>query len=394
MLTSLMMLVIISCDENEDLLAFEEADNKITFPDHPAFSATFTSLDEVILDIAVEGGTTSLEVEGRVDTDDDDNPVNLVDYGTVAISGGEGNFTSTIANLQLESPNSVEMAFSDGDTERLFSLSIANPATIESTTSTEVNLDSIFSVVFSAESENGVIDSYDVFLKNGEQSTYSTTPNAEGTGTTTELMDSLTFTASRANYAIGDTVFFRVDFNSGSLTASASGTVLVKGVALTESDDITLRTPDYAISSGVTDSLLNAYNLKAFKHISDELLTTSPDSADIQLAVNGGELEITTGTGSGTSFVVAGSTFSFAKATYESVKAAFDAGTSTTTVGDIESLDDGTVLLIELGSIPQSGAPAADNRRYAVVQVGEISKADGGVTSEVTLSYKASAQPE
>ncbi len=382
LLTSLMVLVIISCGENEDLLQFNEADNKITFPDYPAFSASFTSLDVVTMDVAVDGDATSLTVTGA---DGDD-------FGTVAIASGTGTFTRTLA--ELGNPEDETLTFSDGTTVKLFDVTINNPITLEGTTSSQVNLDSTFSIVFSGETENGVIDSYDLFLKNGEQASYPGTPNAEGSGTTTELEDSVAFAAANASYAIGDTIFYRVDYNSGSLTASKSGTIIIKEVALTETGSITLRTPDYLISAAVEDSLRNAYNFKAFKYMADSVLATDIDSADVQLLLNAGELDIATGAGSGTSFVVADGTFSFSSATYESIKTAYDAGTPVTTVGDIESLDDNTVILIELGNIPEPGWASADNRRYAAVQIVDITKDDGGVTSEVTLDFVAPAQPE
>lgn len=379
LLVPFLVIGILSCGENEDLLQFQEADNKITFPDYPAFSASFTTLDQVELDVAVSGSSTSLNVTGE---DGDD-------FGVVNISNGTGSFSRTLANLG--NPETETLIFSDGETERLLGLEISNPASILSTTSETVSLDSVFSVVFEAETVNGAIDSYDLFMKIGEETEYSVTPNAEGLGNTTLLKDSLAFDALNANYSINDTIFFRVDFNSGALSASTSGSVVVTELELTELGTFELRTPDYEISSGVTDSLRNAYNFKVFDYIDDETLVTDLDSADVQLQLNDGELDVVTGTGSGTSFVLAED--GFATGTYQAIRDAFAAGTPTNTVSDIESLDDDAVILIQLGNIPQEGSPSADNRRYALIQVIGISKTQGGVSSEVSFDYIAPAQP-
>ena len=376
---ALLTAVMLSCGENEDLLQFREAENEISFPGYPAFFASFTSLDQVQFDVDVNGSATTLSVTGK---DGDD-------FGTVSISNGSGTFSRSLSSLG--DPESETLTFSDGETERLLSLEISNPTSILSTTSETVSLDSTFSIVFEAKTVNGVIDSYDLFLKIGEESTFATVPDAEGTGTTTELRDSLAFSAVNATYSIGDTVFFQVDFNSESLVASAEGSIRITELDLTEFGTIELRTPDFEIADGVTDSLRNAFNLKAFDYVSDETLTTSADSADVQLIVNAGELDLVSGVGSGTSFVLADAGFS--SATYEAIRDAFAAGTPISTISSIESLDDDAVILVQLGNIPEETWPSADNRRYALINIDSITKANSGVSSEVVLEYVASAQP-
>lgn len=382
-LLALIVLTMFSCKENEDLLDFSEADNKITFPDFPANSATFTTLDQVVIDVAVDGDASSLSVE----SDGGD------DFGTVSIASGEGTFSSTLA--ALGNPSSETLVFSDGATDKLFSLSVANPLSFEGTTSSTVYLDSIFSIVFEAETENGAMDSYDLFLKIGSESDWPGTANASDAFTgSTAIDDSVAFTADDPTYDIGDSIYYKVEVSAGSLLDSLSGYLVVVEVPLDESGTITLRTPDYAIGAD-TDSLFNAYNFKAFKYMADSVLATDPDSADVRLVDDlGGELDLEAGAGSGTTFVVADETYSFSSSTYEAIRDAYAAGTPTSSVTDIESLYSGAVILIQLGDIPQSGAPAADNRRYAAIQIISTTKADGGVTSEVTLDYVAPSQPE
>ena len=105
--------------------------------------------------------------------------------------------------------------------------------------------------------------------------------------------------------------------------------------------------------------------------MADSVLATDPDSADVRLVDDlGGELDLEAGAGSGTTFVVADETYSFSSSTYEAIRDAYAAGTPTSSVTDIESLYSGAVILIS------------------------TTKADGGVTSEVTLDYVAPSQPE
>ncbi|MEQ6166604.1 hypothetical protein AAOE16_05365 [Ekhidna sp. MALMAid0563] len=384
LLAGLVIFTTFSCKEDEDLLGFNEASNKITFPDYPGFSATFTTLDMVVLDVEVEGSATSLSV-----TNDDGD-----DFGSVSVSGGAGNFTSSLA--ALGNPSSETLIFGDGETVKRFGLSIVNPADFTSSTSSEVELDSTFSIVFEAETENGSMDSYDLFLKIGSESAWPGTANASDAFTgSTAIDDSVAFTADDATYDIGDSIYYKVEISAGSLLDSITGYLRVVEVALSQSGTITLRTPDYDVGGGETDSLRNAYNFKAFKYMADSVLATDPDSADVMLVDDlGGELDLEAGAGSGTTFVVADETYSFGSSTYESIRDAYDAGIPSSSVTDIESLYSGAVILIELGNIPQSGAPAADNRRYAAIQITGTTKADGGVTSDVTLDYIAPAQPE
>ena len=125
-LLAVFAIAMFSCDENEEPLDFVEVENNISFPDHSTYSAEFTSLDEVILNVKVDGSAASLAVTGK----DGDT------YGSVAISNGTGTFSRTLADLG--NPTSEELSFSDGESNRLFGLSIVNPASFTASTSDNV----------------------------------------------------------------------------------------------------------------------------------------------------------------------------------------------------------------------------------------------------------------
>lgn len=384
-----------ACDEEEDLLANREAANDISFPDYPAFSATFTSLDQVVLDVAVEGPATSLSVSGDGQS-----------FGDVNITGGTGTFTSTLANLGLSAGDDIQLTFTDGETRRFFTVSVVNPiafnytvgsgsSAVNFTSSTTVNLDSAFNIYFEASTVNGTIDNYQVFTKNGKNADYPTAPDVESSvGGTSIEEEALSLIADDASYDIGDTLYYNLVLNAGSLSASSERTVIVTQVALANSGTVTLLTPDYEISDGVTDSLNNAFNFSALKVIADSVLADNPDSADIRLVVNMGNLSFEAGVGSNTSYVVADEDFSFASATYESVSDAFAAGMSASSVDNLESLYTNAVVLVEIGNIPNPGYPSSDNKKYAAIQIQNIVKTDGGTTSEVTFEYKAPQQAD
>lgn len=383
-LLAVFAVVIFSCDENEETLAFVEAENNIVFPDYPTYSATFTTLDNVVLDIEVDGSASSLDVTGE----------DGGSFGSVAIASGTGTFTRTLA--ELGNPSSEELSFSDGETNRLFEITIENPASVRGTTSSEVELDSVFSIAFDASSVNGVIDGYSLFIKNGSNAVFPGVPNSSDTNTGIELEDSLAFTANNAGYSIGDTIFYKVEFTSASLVDSVSGSLMVVPVSLGQSGSVALRTPDYVISMGVTDSLNNAFNFSALKVMADSVLATNVDSADVSLALNAGLLDLAAGTGSNTTFLVAPEDFNFSDVTYEAVRDSMNAvgAVPVSTVTNIESLYSNAVIFVQIGNIPQSGNAAADNRKYAAIQITGVTKADAGVTSEVTFDYVAPTQPE
>ncbi|WP_185152550.1 hypothetical protein, partial [Fulvivirga aurantia] len=372
---------------------FTEADSDISFPAYPDYSATFTSLDQVILGVAVDGPATSLAVSGDGQS-----------FGDVSISGGEGSFNSSLSDLGLAAGSSIELAFATAESKRLFDVDVVNPISMGYTvgtgtdavdfeTSSTVYLDSTYNIYFEAETVNGQIDNYQIFTKIGSESEYDATPDQEVSVNSTEIVEeSITLDADSAVYDLGDTIYYNLVLNAGTLSASKGGTVIVTEVALPATGTVTLRTPDYDLGGGKTDSLKNAFNFSALKIIADSVLATSPDSADIRLEVIAGDLALSAGVGSNTEFVVAEETFAYSSAGYESVRDAFDSGISFSTLTNIESLYTNAVILVRIGNIPNDDYPSADNKRYAVIQITDIVKADDGETSEVTFNYKAPKQ--
>jgi len=396
-----MSMLFVSCEEDEDLLTFSEADNDISFPGNLDEDASFTDLDAVIIDVAVNGTATSLSVSGGGQN-----------FGDISISSdGMGTFSSSLANLgyvwtdaEGDPTNDFELAFSDGETRRLFDISVISPITFNYTvgsgddavtfsSSSTVNLDSAFNIYFEAATDNATIDNYSVYTKIGNNSDYP------ATSTVSEMVDALmieeeevNITAENSQYDIGDTIYYELRLTSGSLISTAENFVVVEEVQLVNEGTVTLRTPDYAISSGVTDSLNNAFNFSELKIMADSVLMSSPDSADIRLVVSSGNLNLEAGSGSNTQFVVADENFSFSNAGYESVRDAFVGASNS--VDNIETLSTNPVILVQIGNIPNDNYPSADNKRYAVIQITDFIKSDNGVTSEVTFDYKAPEQAE
>lgn len=404
-------LVFSSCDDEEDTIPFTEAANDISFPDHPDFSASFTSIDDVILDVAVDGPASSLSVTGDGQS-----------FGDVALTNGSGNFTRTLADLGYpwtDPANSLELSFAATSSRRLFDISISNPISMDFTvgsgnnavdfnTSTSVSLDSSYFIYFEAATENAIIDNYEIFVKIGEKSDYPDDPAIDVNVNSNEIEEeSAALVADSAIYDISDTIYYRLVINSGALAASTSGTLLVTEVALPETGTVTLKTPDYVIEEAVLDSagmvekpavldsLNNAFNLSELKVMADSVLIDNPDSADLQLVVVEDELAFEAGAGSNTSFVIADEGFSFSSATYESARDAYAASmSSSTTVIDIESLNTNSVIIVQIGNIPNASYPSSDNKKYAVIQISSFVKQDNGLTSEVIFDYKAPTQAD
>ncbi|MEM9299521.1 MAG: hypothetical protein AAGA64_14190 [Bacteroidota bacterium] len=391
-------LVFSSCDDEEDTIPFTEAANDISFPDHADFSASFTSIDDVILDVAVDGPASSLSVTGDGQS-----------FGDVALTNGSGNFTRTLADLGYpwtDPANSLELSFAATSSRRLFDISISNPISMDFTvgsgddavdfnTSTSVNLDSSYFIYFEAAPENAIIDNYELFIKIGEESDYPDDPAINVNVNSNEIEEaSAALVADSAIYDLSDTIYYRLVVNSGALAASTTGTVLVNEVELTETGTVTLLSPNYPVSSSQADSLNNAFNLSELKVMADSVLVDSPDSADIKLEVMSGNLTLMAGAGSNTEYVIAGSTFSFSGATYESVRDAFNSGMAVSSIDEIELLDTSTTILVRIGNIPNASYPSSDNKRYAAIQIANIVKEQNGVKSEITFDYKAPTQAD
>ena len=355
-LLSLSTLLLISACETEEYFNGELVDSEvvITFPNAGGlepFSATFTELDDIAVDLAIEGNVNAVMV-GIADSSDD--------VGLVDIANGVGTFTATPTALGIpDAGDALELRFTaplpgGGTTTRLFDIEITDPITISPPIFIQQNPVSNY-VSFSVETAGAPVDGITVMLGTGDELATVATPangwNAEG--------DSLAVVG--ASYEVGDTVLVSVTANSGAKMTSSQTSAIVRTYAFgNESEEIAF------------DSVGAGYDL-----VAGGASVAGADTTDIELSAdalnqiqilsqNGAEFVETSGLYEGGDRVV--------------IQEAYDTGTPASITGDLEEGD-------ELIYRTERTVDGETEVYYGIIQVTDVDRTNEGNDS-LSLRYK------
>ena len=221
-----------------------------------------TELDEqVTFNFTVENPeATEITVTGSYET-------------SVSISGGEGSFTASIADLSLaaagDEASFTFTANSEGNPEYSFSVAMAHPMTVAAPEGVVQNaVESYLS--FGVSTVSATVSAVTLQTKVGADGTY-----ADVTGTFDVASDSIAVTGE--DYNLSDTVYYKVTATAGALSSSVE-TYFVVGqwTFANESEAITL----------------DATNA-AFDVTTGEFVAADVDTADFILALGGSHIGLT-----------------------------------------------------------------------------------------------------
>lgn len=379
MSNSLFALLVISgmffsCEEQKDFLVQTKAESNILFPDYPGYSASFTTFDNVDLKVKVDGSASSLSVKNNAGKD----------YGKVAIAGNKGAFSKSLSSM---GDSTQVLLFSDSKSSRRFSVTAKKAASWIKNNSETVYLDSTYQIGVEANTVNGKVEKVEIFTKKGKLAKFGTTAAKTFTPNSLKVKDSATFTAKKADWAIGDTIYYQVKVSSGSLSETLNkvdkkpASIVVKAIPLTEKGDVELNPK-------------NAFNFASLAKVDDKTMAKNPEKVDVKLEVTAaGLLNLVTDSNSKTQFVVVNASSLSKFKSYEAVRDKFTAGTKVSAINNIASLKSDNVYLVKIGNVPVANGEVVDNRSYAAFTVSSF-KNLGADKSTVTISYWAPKQPK
>ena len=347
--------LLISACETDEYFNGELVDPEvvISFPNAGGlepFGDAFTELDDVSVDLAVEGNVSTVTV-GVVGGDD---------VGSVDIAGGTGTFTATPAALGVPGAgDGLQLRFTaalpdGGTTSRLFDIEITDPVTISPPIFIQQNSVQNY-VSFSVATAGAPVEDITVAVGTGDELTTVAAPsggwNAEG--------DSLAIVG--ANYEAGDTVAVNVTANSGASTTTSQTSAIVRPYTFAnESEEIAF------------DSVGAGYDL-----VAGGASVAGADTTDIELSVDAlNQIQILSQNGTG--FVE--TTGLYEGGNIVAIREAYDSGTPTTITGDLEEGD-------EFIYRTERTVDGETQVYYGIVQVTDVNRTNEGDDS-LSLRYK------
>ena len=354
-LGSLSTVLLISACETEEYFNGELVDPEvvISFPNAGGlepFGASFTELDDVSVDLAVEGGASAVTV----------GVTGGEDVGSVDIANGTGTFTATPAALEVPNAgDALQLRFSaplpdGGTTTRLFNVNITDPITLSPTLFIQQNATNNY-VVFAVETAGASIDGITVMTGTGEELTAATAPaggwNAAG--------DSIAVVG--ANYEVGDTVAISVTATSGDKTTTNQTSAIVRTFAFEN------ESPEVAL-----DSVGAGYDL-----VAGGASAAGVDTTDVELSVN--ELnQIQLLSQNGTGFVAVSGLYETGDRV--AIQEAYDGGTPAAITGDLEEGDE---------LVYRTERTVGDEVQvyYGIIQITDVNRTNEGNDS-LSLRYK------
>ena len=351
------IIMAVSCEEaeyfNGELIDPEVV---IRFPNaggFEPFGATFTELDNVIIDVAVEGNVSTLTV-GITDSTDN--------FGTVNISNGMGTFEASPEQLGIpDARNEAQLRFTatlpgGGTTTRLFDIEITDPVTIAPPIFIQQNDEDNY-LTFSAATDSASIDNITVMVGTDEDA-LSTVPapmdgwNAKG--------DSIAIVGG--DYEVGDTVLVNVTASSGSATSSSQSSAIVRTYNFpNESETIAF------------DSVGAGYDL-----VAGGASIAGADTTDIELTVDNTLNTIRISSQNETRFVQTSGLYN--EGDVVAVREAYEAGMPATASDDLEEGD-------ELIYRTERTVNGETQVYYGIIQITDVNRTNEGNDS-VSLRYR------
>ncbi len=355
-LLSLSTILAISACDTEEYFDGEliEPEVVITFPEiggSGPFGATYTELDDITVNLAVEGNVNALTV-GVVDSSDD--------VGLVDITNGVGTFTSSLAPLGIpDAGDALQLRFTatlpdGGTTTRLLDVETTDPITLSPAIFIQQNSVSNY-VSFSVATESASVDDVTVMTGTGDELSTVSAPtdgwNLAG--------DSVAIVG--ANYAVGDTVTIRVDATSDAVATSSQTSAIVRTFAFpNESEEVELA------SAGA------GYDL-----VAGGSSVAGVDTTDIELSTNAlNQIQLLSQ--NGTDFVET-------EGLYETgdivaIRAAYDAGTPMGITSDLEA---GNEIIYRT----ERTIEGETSVYYGIIQITDVDRTNEG-DDAISLQYK------
>ena len=394
-----LLLVLFACEEKE-FLEFSKSQAVITFEGFPAFSGTFTTLDEVVVPVSAEGAS-SLDVIALVDGVETPFALSASSSSlTIQESWSDllgGPAISSIGGdditLRVTALANGESSFKD------FTVSSSNPLSLDfgdSETASTQFPDSTFNIFYNVNTVNATVARVEFFAKIGSDSEYPATPFATETINATsaaELTMSFPYPAEDS-IDFGDELFVRaVVVGANDLTDNIEIGVESVEVPLDDEGSFVLFPDDFVIAAATdeTPTVFDEEN-NGFDFSEATLVADASDSADIRLGVDMGNLVLTLD--AGVEYVIADG--NDAVNGFQSARDLFAAGAADDTeIVNLSQLKDNANGFIIL-SIPDLASFGTGSSEYVILRIESVNintaivdeDVDAINNSTVTLSYE------
>ena len=343
---------ISSCEENEIVIPFTESDNLLTFPTYPSLGASFTEIDPVVVPINVGGSVTSVEVRSE------DGSMN---FGSVAISSGEGSFETSLSELGITvAGSSADLRFvvteASGDEVRYpFTVSTTDPIALTAPEGVVQNGEAYF---FNFEADAAIADISDVSVlqKVGAAGIYAPVAGEFTTSDSVGIVG--------ANYMVGDSVFTQVSITGNGLTSTAEAFTVVGAYTFANESEEEIQ----------LDNASPAYDLVA----ASDTIVGAP-TADIEFTL--GPLNLVGfQSGNGTTFVPVDEEDAndvYAAGNQVAIEALYEAGTPVSEVIDVEE-DDTFVYRTMRG----------EEAIYGIIRITDVERTNDDDSDSLAFTYK------